>query len=426
MAIPLMPPLCAVATSSTVSNSQTETGDTSSNGSLTINSVTNSASATTSAAGNALSGGIDSGQLDVESVQTLGGNYSAPTLGSCTTNVCSVTHAYISAGNISGPVVMTTASTGNEVSGTNNGALALTGNFSQSAGAVLITSETDFNAGNASLASVSASSQAIVNSVSFGLSGNASTTTTANFTAIQNSAATVDAETGSEPASGAQLQTTPGTAAFSTIAVANNVGDTGVGVAGQTINVTQTTTGNLTQAAGFVNIGTAQTVQGDATATANNISAINQGGPLTVTSDQTNSSFVFGDSVVTANQFGTGEATANGVGNSVIAGNAGPSTTLDNVQVNTGGIESSASFTATGGAIAYDASASATAMGNSATGYACSSCSGTINVVNNQTNSGGVDSFASATVNGPIKSSANVVSTAVGNNATFYVSKPGG
>jgi hypothetical protein len=97
---------------------------------------------------------------------------------------------------------------------------------------------------------------------------------------------------------------------------------------------------------------------------------------------------------------------------------------LNNTQVNTGGIEASASFTGDNG---FDASSSATAMGNAVIGFACSQCGGVINVTNSQTTSGGgVEAVSSTTVtniNGNNRSTSGI-STAVGNSATFYVSKP--
>jgi hypothetical protein len=430
MAIPLTPPLCAVAISqSTVTNTQTETGGMSTTGVLNVVTVTDTATANTTAGGNGLTASMDFGALNVETTQTLGGNYSAPTFGNCTANICSLTHTNIT-GNV-GAVAITTASTGNEVTSNNIGGTALTGNYTQSAGSVAITSENDFNAPNPSPNAVvtgnaSVTSQAIANSISYGLSGNATSNTTSNVTTHQTSAAMIDAETGSEVGggSGATIGDSAGTISFNTIGIANNLGATGTGVTGQTINATQTTTGNLTQAAGFVNAGNAETVQGSVVATANNLSATNEGGALNVVDTQTNSSFVHAQSVVSDFAFGTGVATADAMGNSVLAGNFGPSSSLDNTQSNTNGVFATSDFT--GGNTAsqsYDASSTATAMGNTATAYACSACGGVININNSQTNSGGVQAAASSTMDGSARS-VNVTSTAMGNSATFYVSRP--
>ena len=71
----------------------------------------------------------------------------------------------------------------------------------------------------------------------------------------------------------------------------------------------------------------------------------------------------------------------------------------------------------------YDATSSATAMGNAATAFACSDCGGAINITNSQTNSGGVSAVSTLSITGANRSVTGVA-TAVGNNATFYVSKP--
>jgi hypothetical protein len=65
----------------------------------------------------------------------------------------------------------------------------------------------------------------------------------------------------------------------------------------------------------------------------------------------------------------------------------------------------------------------AEAVGNSVTGYACSECEGYLEARNNQTNQGDV----SATANTAVAGSSRAVITcanAVGNAASFYVSRP--
>ena len=142
-------------------------------------------------------------------------------------------------------------------------------------------------------------------------------------------------------------------------------------------------------------------------------------GPVTIA----NSAYTRGQAVVTSYEFGTGSASAYGVGNSVLVGNSGQLMTLDNTQTNTGGgIEVIASFTGNNG---YDASSNATAMGTAVTGYACSNCGGVMNVKNTQT-SGADVSASSTTTTTAGNRSVTGSATAVGNNATFYVSKPGG
>jgi hypothetical protein len=86
-----------------------------------------------------------------------------------------------------------------------------------------------------------------------------------------------------------------------------------------------------------------------------------------------------------------------------------------------GGVEVTADFTGTNG---YDAYVSADAVGNSVTGYVCSTCQGNLIATNAQTNSGPVSATATTTVRGTGRAIASSAS-AVGNTATFYASRPG-
>ena len=65
----------------------------------------------------------------------------------------------------------------------------------------------------------------------------------------------------------------------------------------------------------------------------------------------------------------------------------------------------------------------AEAVGNAVTGYACSECPGYLEANNVQTNNGSVSAQTSTTVAG---SNRAVITgaNAVGNSATFYVSRP--
>ncbi len=413
----MFPPLSGVATSqSVVTNNQSLQTDVTSDQTLNVVTTTGPVSSVATATGNSLLGATENGALDVESTQTLPGAVNG--------NVSAVSHVSVS--NSAGDITQLAASTGNTAEGDTDGSQgggALTGNFTQSAASTwTVKSETDFQAPNAQATSASIASQAIANSIGLNV-----TDASSNVTTSQTNGAHIDAEGGSEVGggSGATLDYTGGTVAYSTAAVGNNLTGTGTGQASQTLNATQVANGDLVQAAGFINVGEGQTVQGDATASANNVAVTNTSGPLAVTNNQTNATtFTYAQSVATDFQFGTGQATAFGVGNSVLAGNQGPSTDLNNVQVDTGGIEANASFTGDNG---YDATSSATAMGNAAIGYACSQCGGAINIGNNQsTSGGGVEAVSSTTITGTAGSNRSTtgIATAVGNNASFYVSKP--
>ena len=105
----------------------------------------------------------------------------------------------------------------------------------------------------------------------------------------------------------------------------------------------------------------------------------------------------------------------------MVAANAGPSTALNNTQLNGAfGVESTASFQ---GGTGYDAFVSSSATGNAVTGFACSACGGVMNVANSQTNLGDVSSSTSIGLTGSARS-VRGTATAVGNTATFYVSQP--
>jgi hypothetical protein len=411
----MLPPFSGVAISqSVVQSDQLLLNDVTASQTINVDTVTGPVSSVATATGNPFFAGTEAGSLDVESTQSMPGNV--------TGTVSAVSHVTI--GTSAGDVSSFAAATGNTAEGdSDEGGGGLTGNFTQSAAATwTVKSETDFQAPNAQATSASIASQAIANSIGLNV-----TDASSNVTTNQTNSAHVDAEGGSEVdgGSGATLDFTAGTVAYSTAAVGNNLTGNGSGNASQTLNSTQVANGDLVQAAGFINVGEGQTVQGDATATANNVAVLNTSGPLVVANNQENdTNFTHAQSVATDFQFGTGQATALGVGNSVLAGNQGPSTELDNTQVNTGGIQAQASFTGDNG---FDATSSATAMGNAAIGYACSQCGGVISINNSQvTSGGGVEADSSTTITNTQGSarSATGIATAVGNSATFYVSRP--
>ena len=103
----------------------------------------------------------------------------------------------------------------------------------------------------------------------------------------------------------------------------------------------------------------------NANASANNLHATNQGGEQTVTSRQSNTAYVRAQAEATSATFGAAQATAYGVGNSMLAGGVGPEVTISNTQDNSGGgVDVVATF---GGGSGYDAASTAIAFGNAAT-----------------------------------------------------------
>lgn len=214
----------------------------------------------------------------------------------------------------------------------------------------------------------------------------------------------------------------PAEAEFSSQALANAVQSSGTAGASQQLGMRQRSTGPLVEAATSANAGNAWDLAGRANAGANQIIVGNQGGAIVVETDQGNTSRVRAATVVTAYDYGAATAYARAVGNEVQAGNNDVYVEIDNTQLNTGGVEASASFAGTNG---YDVYLGADAVGNGVTGYACSTCTGYIDATNSQTNNGNVTATATATVNGQGRAVIGST-TATGNSATFYVSRPGG
>ena len=125
--------------------------------------------------------------------------------------------------------------------------------------------------------------------------------------------------------------------------------------------------------------------------------------------------------LTTAYDYGRAEAHARGAANELTVCNNDIYVEIDNTQFNTGGVDVVATFSGTNG---YDVSVGADAVGNSVTGYACSECDGRLEAANTQTNTGDVSAIANTTVAG---SNRSVITgaNAVGNSASFYVSRPG-
>jgi hypothetical protein len=409
----MLPPFSGAAISqSAVVNNQVQLGDVFSTQTLNVDSVSDTTSVVTTAMGNGATAAVDSGSLSVQSTQTMSGATGAQ--GSL--NVA--TYA-------GGQVTMIATGTANTFEADSLGGGGLTGTITQVANGATVTSENDFTGSAASgdpavqIAAVSASSQAIANAATINAEGG-----TAVVSVNQSSASTVDGESGSAPPTGgATVQYSPGEISFTSIAINNNVTATGTSGASQELTITQASTGANTTAGQFLDAGNVQTAVGEAVATSNNISASNASGDLNVTDNQTNATYTQADSVVSAYEYGTGQSTAQGVGNAMMAANVGPSTEVSNTQNNSAGIQVMSSFTGgnTDGA-SYDSVSSASAIGNSATGFACTDCGGVLTVSNSQTNSGGVGATSTVTLTGSNRSTSSVA-TAVGNNATFYVSK---
>ncbi len=381
-----------------VVNTQTQSGTINSNQTLDVVAVSDVTSGVTTATGNSVVAAAQSGSLDVQSAQSM----QADALAATTVNVS------VDAGQT---VSLTTAATGNAGEADSVGGGAMTANVRQDTSTALIGANSAFEAGSAQAGDVSASATAIANTQGLGAVG-----ATEDATVAQTTSAAVEAD------GGGNLQYTAGTASLSALAVGNNITATGTDGSSQTLSVVQGVTSDHVQATHVVNMGNAQTVSTGATATANNLSVSNDGGPLNVVTVQDNQAFILGQAETTAYEFGSATSSALGVGNSVSLAETGDAVFIDNVQTNSGnGVEVIASASGTDG---YDLSASATAMGNSVLAFSCSVCGGRITARNQQVNSSEVDAITATSV-GSSARSVTGVATAIGNSATFYVSSPG-
>jgi hypothetical protein len=221
---------------------------------------------------------------------------------------------------------------------------------------------------------------------------------------------------------GAVLQYVAGTAVVAGTAAGNNIDLTGANQSAARVIADQNNGAANVTATKFAAYGNSYLTTTAATASGNNLNASNDGTLLDVASHQYNTAYVRAQAEESSYQFGGAQATAYGVGNSVMASNAnGPGLVLDNVQVNDGGgVEVIASFEGTSG---YDAGASATAIGNAVSGYVCGQCGGNMTATNSQANN--VDVSARSTVTVGAGRSVVGISTATGNNATFSVTNSG-
>lgn len=395
--------LCAAATSqaqtppSEVINNQIQLGDVFGTQVLDVVEVSEGVSAETSATGNNLIGSTEGADLNITSNQTMAGSTIASTTVNVTTDMGETSQ-------------INTSAIGNAVeAGTTQGTMV--GVYTQIATAApQVTASGMLEAETASAADVGLATTATVNSVSLGL-----TNGSAGVLVNQTSAASVLAD------GGAIVGYVSGTADVSGMASGNSVSLVGTDSSAARAIVYQSNTAALTQASQFTAYGNAQTAATSATASGNVIAAVNEGVLLDLTSTQSNQSYVRAQAEGSSYEFGEGTATAYAVGNSTLAGNAGEAVVLENVQLNTGGgVEAIAGFSGTDG---YDGYARATAVGNDVTGYACAACYGQMTIDSRQTNSADVGATSTTTIgSGRL---INSTATAVGNNASFYVTRPG-
>jgi len=389
---------CGAATSQTAPsslvNTQVQLGDVFSGQQLDVVEIGEATSGQTAATANAFSAGADGVDLDMRTNQTAQGAVSADTR---------LDVAVHSGANTD----LETLATGNGGDATVSGA-TLTSVFNQTTGPTTITAHSHIEAPEAGVGDLAATVTAQGNRQAIGL-----TTAAVGGLVHQNNAATVTSDGG-----GIYGEVT-GTARFAATTEANSLTSSGDGGSAQRYIIQQRNTADLTQAAQFTAFGSAAGAQTSASATGNLTNAYNEGGLLDVSNSQINQAYVRAQGESSAYLFGSASTDATAIGNNLLAGEIGDEIVLDSVQLNSGGgVEAVASFEGNSG---YDASATATAMGNSAVGYACSECNGRMSVSNDQTNEVDVGAGAQTTV-AAYGRSVSGTATAVGNSGTYYVS----
>ena len=379
-----------------VLNNQLQMGDVIAGETLNVVDASDQVTVSVSAQGNSFAGSVQNDSIDIRSTQEMRGDAVATadmTFGGDTEGVVNATVQaggnYLAGGAYDADLAIHASqlNTGEEVSATSN-----------------------ISGGTARLlAGASVGVSAISNTIALGGEGS-----TVSGVISQGSSADVRAT------NYAATQYIPAQAAFTSQAIANAVAVNTDAASNQALYVRQRSTGDLVQASTSANAGNAWDLAGRANASGNQAVFANQGGALIAETDQANSAYIRAATIVTSYDFGAAEAYARGAGNEVSVGNNDVYVEIDNTQLNTGGVDVSASFAGHGG---YDAYVGADAVGNSVTGYACSECAGQLNATNTQTNEADVSARATTSVTG----SGRAVITganAVGNAATFYVSRP--
>ena len=387
-------PLCDPQTDPTCTT-QTQSGDVT--GSVNLNVTVDQHEVTNSATGNSLAGGIEDSSGSLTSRQTMTGATRADT-------------TLVLNGESDGVIGSTTLARGDYLGVSTDGAtFAL--DAAQVATGDDVTARTVVQSPTGHmLAGGFAGTAAVANSVALG--GPSSSITGA---VDQSAQTTVLAETV------ADVQYIPAPADFSSQAVANAVQASTTGASHQDLTVHQTNAASTIEARTDVYVDNAWNLAARAKAGANQTVLSNAGGSLVAATDQTNQGRVRAVSRARTNLQGQTTVSARAVANEVIAGNTDIYLALDNTQLNTGGVEATATYTGVSG---YDAYVGAEAVGNSVTGSACSQCGGEVNITNNQTNNAAVTATTNATIGSG--RAAVIGTTAVGNSATFYVSRPGG
>ncbi len=382
---------------SQVLNEQLQLGDVFGGQTLNVVDVSGQVTVTTDARGNQLVGASNGRSTDIDSSQDMRGDVSAST-------------TLTLDGDTNGPVTSATEARGNSLTGaiyygqmTVDATQALSGD---------VTATTNLTGTDARLVGGGQiSAGAFGNTVA--LVGGGSGDRRAALTGRIDQTVTGDVRASNL----ASPRFVREPAEFVSQAVANTVQGTTGPNASQELDVRQRSSGALVEARTGVWAGNGWNLAARAHAGGNQANFYNQGGSLVPTTDQANSAQIRSDSELSSYDFGKATSSATAVANDVTIANNDIYVDIDNTQLNTGGVEATASFTGQKG---YDAYVGAQAAGNAITGY------GAAPIVRNvQSNSGDVSATATTTING---SGRHVIAgaNAVGNAATFYVTGTGG
>jgi hypothetical protein len=401
--------MCAAAATEVVAqdrglvlNEQIQLGDVISGQTLNVVDVSDQVSVSSGAQGNSLIGGTEGRDLDVRSSQIARGDVSTST-------------TLTLGGATNGLVTSATEARGNYLAGTASHAqLGVDVNQTVSGDVTARTNLTGTDAQLVGGGQIAAA--AFGNTVALAGNGMGSSRASLAGTIDQTATGDVRATNTASP----RFVRDP--AEFSSQAIANAVQATTGPSANQELAVRQRSSGDLVEADTGIYAGNGWNLAARAHAGGNQAAFYNQGGSLVPTTDQANSAFVRSEAELSSYDFGKATAAASAVANEVTVGNNDIYVDIDNTQVNSGGVEATASFV---GQTGYDAYVGANAAGNSVTGYACAECGGDLTARNVQTNSGNVSAVANTTING---SGRNVIAgaNAVGNAATFYTTRTGG
>ncbi|MDQ3123978.1 MAG: holdfast anchor protein HfaD [Pseudomonadota bacterium] len=380
-----------------VLNQQLQLGDVFAGQTLNVVDSQEQVTVRTSAQGNSASGAVYKGSITVQSDQTMQGDAVA------TTDITL-------GGDTYGEVNATSQAGGNYLAVSAYDA-TLTLDATQTTDDGLISATTEVGDSSARLhAGATVDASAISNTVAvYGQGSVIAGTIDQSSSAIVRSFGRIES------------QYIPDEASVTSQAIVNAIAVNSGATSGQDLSIAQRSFGSFIEAEASANAGNAWDLAARARATANQAVLYNQGGSVVTASDQRNSSFVRASALTTAYDYGRAEASARGAANELSVGNNDIYVEIDNTQFNTGGVDVSATFSGTNG---YDVYVGADAVGNSVTGYACSDCEGHLEARNTQTNSGDVSAVANTTVAG---SNRSVITgaNAVGNSASFYVSRPG-